>query len=50
MVNPATQLFLALRIAAEVPSEKVDHTPLDTAPDLVAETILHAVGASGPRP
>jgi len=50
MVNPATQLFLALRMGAEVRSEKVDHTPLATAPDLVAEMILDAVGASAPRP
>ena len=33
-------LFLALRMGAEVRSEKVNHTPLATAPDLVAEMIL----------
>jgi pimeloyl-ACP methyl ester carboxylesterase len=50
MINPATQLFLALRMAANLRTEKVDHTPLATAPDLVAETILHAVAATAPSP
>ncbi|MBV8409523.1 MAG: alpha/beta hydrolase [Alphaproteobacteria bacterium] len=43
MINPATQLFLAQRMAAEIRSAKVDHMPLVTAPDLVVETILASV-------
>jgi hypothetical protein len=43
MINPATQLFLALRMNAQVRSEKFDHTPLATAPGTVVEIILQAV-------
>jgi len=39
-LSPTSRLFLALRMGAESWSEKVDHTPLVTAPDLVAEMIL----------
>jgi pimeloyl-ACP methyl ester carboxylesterase len=46
MINPATQLFVAQRMGAEARSERVDHMPLLTAPDLVVETILHAVTRS----
>jgi pimeloyl-ACP methyl ester carboxylesterase len=46
MINPATQLFMAQRMGARIRSEKVDHTPLVTAPELVIEVILEAV-ASG---
>jgi pimeloyl-ACP methyl ester carboxylesterase len=43
MINPATQLFMAQRMGAHIRSEKVDHTPLATAPALVVEVILDAV-------
>src|SRR5215468_2245280 len=50
MINPATQLFLARRMGARTRSEKVDHTPLVTAPGLVVETILEAVTSSVTSP
>jgi hypothetical protein len=43
MINPATQLFLARRMGAQIRSEKIDHAPLVTAPELVVEMILEAV-------
>jgi pimeloyl-ACP methyl ester carboxylesterase len=43
MISPATQRFLARRMGAKERSEKVDHTPSATAPDLVTEVILDAV-------
>jgi pimeloyl-ACP methyl ester carboxylesterase len=43
MINPATQRFLAQRMGAKTRSEKVDHTPLVTAPGLVVEMILEVV-------
>jgi hypothetical protein len=43
MINPATQLFMAKRMGAQIRSEKVDHTPMATAPGLVIEMILEAV-------
>src|SRR5215813_4162849 len=43
MINPVTQRFLAGRMGAQARSEKVDHTPLVTAPGLVVEMILQAV-------
>jgi pimeloyl-ACP methyl ester carboxylesterase len=46
MINPATQLFMAQRMGARTRSEKVDHTPLVTAPELVIEVILEAVASS----
>jgi pimeloyl-ACP methyl ester carboxylesterase len=45
MINPATQLFLAQRMGAQIRSEKIDHTPLVTAPELVIEMILQAVSS-----
>jgi pimeloyl-ACP methyl ester carboxylesterase len=50
MINPATQLFLAQRMAAQIRSEEVDHTPLVTAPELVVEIILQAVTSAASRP
>ena len=50
MINPATQLFLARRMGARTRSEKIDHTPLVTAPRLVVETILAAVTSSAASP
>jgi hypothetical protein len=43
MINPKTQRFMAERIGARIRSEKVDHTPLVTAPNVVVEVILDAV-------
>jgi pimeloyl-ACP methyl ester carboxylesterase len=45
MISPATQLFMAGRMGARIRSEKVDHTPLATAPGPVIEVILEAVGS-----
>jgi pimeloyl-ACP methyl ester carboxylesterase len=45
MINPATQLFMARRMDARIRSEKVDHTPLVTAPGLVIEMIRDAVAS-----
>jgi pimeloyl-ACP methyl ester carboxylesterase len=42
LINPATQLFMAHRMGARIRSEKVDHTPLVTAPEPVIEVILEA--------
>ena len=50
MINPATQRFLAQRMGAQIRSERIDHTPLVTAPELVVEMILHAVTSSSPHP
>jgi hypothetical protein len=43
MINPKTQRFMAERVGARIRSEKVDHTPLVTAPNVVVEVILDAV-------
>jgi pimeloyl-ACP methyl ester carboxylesterase len=45
MINPKTQQFMAERMKATIRSYPVDHTPLLTAPDRVAEIILEAVKA-----
>jgi len=45
MINPATQLFMARRMGARIRSEKVDHTPLVTAPRPVIEMIRDAVAS-----
>lgn len=45
MINPTTQLFMAQRMGARMRSEKVDHTPLVTAPGPVIEVILDAVAS-----
>jgi pimeloyl-ACP methyl ester carboxylesterase len=50
MINPATQLFLALRMKAQIRSERLDHTPLVTAPGSVVEIILQAVASVAPSP
>jgi pimeloyl-ACP methyl ester carboxylesterase len=42
MIPPVTQHFMADRIKARTRAEKVDHTPLVTAPNLVVEMILEA--------
>jgi pimeloyl-ACP methyl ester carboxylesterase len=46
MINPSTQLFMAQRMGARIRSDKVDHTPLVTAPGLVIEVILEAAASS----
>jgi len=43
MINPKTQRFMAERMKATVKCFDVDHTPLLTAPDKVAEIILEAM-------
>jgi pimeloyl-ACP methyl ester carboxylesterase len=45
MINPATQRFMAQRMGARIRSEKVDHTPLVSAPEPVIEVILDAVAS-----
>jgi pimeloyl-ACP methyl ester carboxylesterase len=42
MINPKTQHFMANRMNATVSAQKVDHTPLLTAPGVVTEFILTA--------
>jgi pimeloyl-ACP methyl ester carboxylesterase len=52
MINPKTQRFMADRMRATVRSERVDHSPMYTAADIVVDLILEAasetlaVGAS----
>jgi pimeloyl-ACP methyl ester carboxylesterase len=43
MINPKTQRFMADRMGATVRSERVDHSPMFTAADLVINLILEAV-------
>jgi pimeloyl-ACP methyl ester carboxylesterase len=40
MINPKTQHFMAERMGARIRAEKVDHTPLVTAPNAVVEVFL----------
>jgi len=42
MIPQETQQFMANRMGSTIYSQKVDHTPMYTAPDLVVETILAA--------
>ena len=46
MINPKTQRFMAERMKATTRPFAVDHTPLLTAPDRVAEIILEAARAT----
>jgi pimeloyl-ACP methyl ester carboxylesterase len=46
MISPVTQHFMAQRMGARIRSERVDHTPLVTAPEPVIEVILDAVASS----
>ena len=46
MINPKTQRFMAERMKATIRSFAVDHTPLLTAPDKVADIILEAARAT----
>jgi pimeloyl-ACP methyl ester carboxylesterase len=43
MINPATQRFMAERMQARTRSEKLDHAPLVTRPDAVADIVTEAV-------
>ena len=47
MINPKTQHFMAQRMKAKIRSEKVDHTPLATAPELVLEVFAQAIADAG---
>ncbi len=44
MINPKTQRFMADRMRATLRSERVDHSPMYTAPDVVTDLILEAAG------
>ena len=43
MINPSAQHFMAQRMKARIRSEKVDHTPLVTAPDAVIGVFADAL-------
>jgi len=43
MIVADTQVFMAQRMRAEIRTHAVDHTPLVTAPEVVAQIILEAV-------
>ena len=43
MINPKAQHFMAQRMKAKIRSEKVDHTPLVTAPNPVVELLSEAI-------
>jgi pimeloyl-ACP methyl ester carboxylesterase len=45
MINPATQRFMAQRMGARIRPEKIDHTPMATAPAPVIEVILEAAAS-----
>jgi pimeloyl-ACP methyl ester carboxylesterase len=49
MINPKTQHFMADRMDARVRRERVDHTPMLTAPELVIDLILEAAREAFPR-
>jgi pimeloyl-ACP methyl ester carboxylesterase len=46
MINPKTQEFMAGRMGATIRSHAVDHTPLITAPDAVADIIKEAISSA----
>jgi pimeloyl-ACP methyl ester carboxylesterase len=46
MIDPATQRFMAERMGARIRSEKIDHTPLVTAPQPVIDMILNAAASA----
>jgi hypothetical protein len=43
MISPTTQHFMAQRMGARIRREKVDHTPLVSAPEFVIDALLEAV-------
>ena len=42
MIVPETQRFMAVRMGAKIRSHQVDHSPMQTAPDVVVGVILEA--------
>lgn len=46
MINPKTQRFMASRMGAKVRSDRVDHSPMYSAPDLVIDVILEAASVT----
>jgi pimeloyl-ACP methyl ester carboxylesterase len=46
MIPLETQRFMANRMGSTIHSHKVDHTPMQTAPDLVVDTIMAAAHAT----
>jgi pimeloyl-ACP methyl ester carboxylesterase len=48
MISPETQYFMAERIGARIRSEKIDHTPLISAPQPVIGIIAEAVANAAP--
>jgi hypothetical protein len=48
MIAPETQHFMAARMKARVRSHPVDHTPLVTAPGIVADIVLEAAHQLAP--
>jgi pimeloyl-ACP methyl ester carboxylesterase len=44
MINPKTQRFMADRMGARIQSQRVDHTPMYTEPEVVTRLILEAAG------
>jgi pimeloyl-ACP methyl ester carboxylesterase len=45
MISHETQRFMAARMKAQIRAHPVDHTPIVTAPGLVTQIILEALGA-----
>ena len=46
MISPKAQRFMAERMGANIRSERVDHAPLLTAPDVLVDVILTAARAT----
>jgi hypothetical protein len=46
MINPTTQHLMAQRKGARIRREKVDHTPLVSAPESVIDVVLEAVDSA----
>jgi len=46
MIAPETQRFMAERMGAKIRAHEVDHTPMQTAPDVVVSVILEAARAT----
>jgi pimeloyl-ACP methyl ester carboxylesterase len=42
MIAPATQCFMAQRMGAKIRTHRVDHSPMQTEPDVVVDVILEA--------
>jgi pimeloyl-ACP methyl ester carboxylesterase len=45
MIHPRTQRHLAERMGAKIRAERVDHSPIATAPEAVVQVILEAVAS-----